>query len=137
MTTEEYLSQIHRLDRTINNKIEDLDNLRVIAYGVKCRIDEERVQTSMKGDKIGAIATKIVEKEKEIDALVDKRYAIVKQIENMDDNLYYDMLFSKYVLCKSIKTISKEIAYSYRQTLRKFDEAMAFFEKKYGNTYAK
>ena len=53
MDTKQYLNQISRLDRMINNKLSEISQLRELAMSVSAVKSEERVQTTPNFDKIG------------------------------------------------------------------------------------
>lgn len=139
METKQYLMQISRLDRMINNKLSEMMQYRQMIYGLQAIVNEERVQTTPNFDKIGTSISKLDEMERNIDSLVDelvnKKHLIIEQIENMDNELHYQILFSRYIEKKTFEKIATEIDYSFRQTTRLHGQALIEFEKKYGNTY--
>lgn len=139
MTTKDYLNQISRLNRMINNKLIELAQLKELAFSISSITNEERVMTTPNFDKIGAKLAKIDEMERKIDALVDeyiiKRDQIVSQIDSMEDENVYNVLFSKYIEKKTFEVIATEMNYSWRQTIRLHGIALKKFEQKYGATY--
>lgn len=135
MTTKEYLSQISRYNRMIANKLQEISQLKMIAYSVSPQNVGEKVQNSYKTDKISGIVTEIADKEKELNIFLKKRTEIVNQIESISDINCYDILTNRYVLEKSIKVISVEKRISERQIIRTYNNAMKTFEKIFGNTY--
>lgn len=139
MTTKEYLNQISKLNRMINHKISELSELKELSYSISAVTNEERVQTTPNFDKIGSAYVKIEEMEERINALideyVDKKYCIVNQIENIEDETLCELLFSKYIEKKSFEKIADEIGYSFRNTTRLHGKALQEFEKKYGEYY--
>lgn len=90
-------------------------------------------------DRIGTKQAKIDEMERKIDSLVDdyiiKRDQIVSQIDSMEDENVYNVLFSKYIEKKTFEVIATEMNYSWRQTIRLHGIALKKFEQKYGATY--
>lgn len=85
MTTKEYLGQISRLNRMINNKLVEIQQLRELVCSISSINNEERVQTTPNFDKIGAKFAKIDELERNLDAIidnyVDKKNVIINQID--------------------------------------------------------
>ena len=71
MTTAKYLSQIKEFDIKIDRKIAEKNRLREIATSTGGTGDGERVQTSIKRDKLGDTVAKIIDTEKEIDHMID------------------------------------------------------------------
>ena len=139
MDTKQYLQQISRLDRMINNKLSEISQLRELAMSVSAVKNEERVQTTPNFDKIGTAYCKIEEMEEKLDKLideyVDKKNLIISQIDGIENETYYEILFARYIEKKTFEKIADEMAYSWRQIIRLHGGALQEFEKKYGNTY--
>lgn len=135
MRTEEYLNQIHKFDRMIDNRMLDIGRLRVIATSTTIPPKDVNVKTSSDKDKMGNIVTRIVELEKEVNTLIDKRHIILQQIENMADYKEYDVLWQRYVQMKSIKEIRIEKISSIRRVQQILSNAIKNFESMYGKEY--
>lgn len=139
MTTKEYLSQISRLDRMIKNKLTELSQLKEMTCGLSAIPNEERVQSTPNFDKIGTAYCKIESMEENIDRLIDeyadKKNEIILQIDGMEDEILYDILFSRYIARKTFEKIADNMNYSFRQTTRLHGKALQEFEKKYGHLY--
>lgn len=139
MTTKEYLSQISRLDRMIKNKLTELSQLKEMTCGLSAIPNEEKVQTTPNFDKIGTAYCKIETMEENIDKLIDeytdKKSEIISQIGSMEDEVLYDILFSRYIAKKTFEKIAENLHYSFRQTTRLHGKALQEFEKKYGELY--
>lgn len=139
MKTREYLSQIKFLDRMINNKLTEIYQLKTMVSSISVSNEPDRVQTSPDMDRMGSTVAKIVDMERELDKIIDsmleKKNCIIKQIEDVGEYIYYDVLFSRYIECKSFEQIAEKMNYSTRQILRIHGKALIEFEKKYGNLY--
>ena len=139
MDTKTYLQQISRLDRMINNKLSEISQLRELEMSVSAVKNEERVQNTPNFDKIGTAYCKIEEMEEKLDKLideyVDKKNLIISQIDGIENETYYEILFARYIEKKTFEKIADEMAYSWRQIIRLHGGALQEFEKKYGNTY--
>ena len=139
MDTKQYLGQISRLDRMIKNKMTELSQYRDLACGLSAVTNEERVLSSPDFDKMTGKVAKILEMEQKIDSLideyVDKKNLIVSQIDSMDNETYYQILFSRYIEKKTFEKIADEMSYSWRQIIRLHGRALQEFEKIYGNIY--
>ena len=113
MDTKTYLQQISRLDRMINNKLSEIQQFRELARSVSAVKNEERVKTSPNFDKMGSTYCKIEKMEKELDDLidtyVDKKNLIVSQIDGIDNETYYHILFARYVEKKTFEKIADEM----------------------------
>ena len=141
MDTKQYLSQISRLDRMIKNKMAELSQYKDLAYGLSAINNEERVQSTPDFDKMSGKIAKILEMESKIDSLideyVDKKNLIVSQIDSIENETYYEILFGRYIAKKTFEKIADEMSYSWRQIIRLHGRALQEFEKKYGETYKK
>nr|DAH03516.1 MAG TPA: Protein of unknown function (DUF1492) [Caudoviricetes sp.] len=139
MTTKEYLGQISRLNRMINNKLTEIAQLKDMAVSISATQSGERVQTTPNFDKIGTKYAKIDEMERKIDGmvdeLVDKKEKIIQQIDSMEDENTYNILFARYIEKKTFEVIATEMKYSWRQVVRLHGTALKQFEKKYGEGY--
>lgn len=139
MTTKEYLGQISRLNRMINNKLTEIAQLKDMAASISAPQSGERVQTTPNFDKIGTRYAKIDEMERKIDGmvdeLVDKKDKIIHQIDSMEDENTYNILFARYIEKKTFEVIATEMKYSWRQVVRLHGTALKQFEKKYGEGY--
>jgi hypothetical protein len=66
MTTKDYLNQISRLNRMINNKLTEIAQLRELSCSISAVKNEERVLSSSDPDKIGTTYAKIDEMERNL-----------------------------------------------------------------------
>lgn len=139
MDTKQYLNQIERLDKQIQNKLSEIYQLKTMACSVNVSSDGDKVQTSPNKDKLGSTVAKIVDLEKETDKLVDefvdKRNHIIGQIDGMEDVDYYHILSLRYVTRDTFENISEKTGWSKRHVLRMHGQALLAFEKKYGEEY--
>ena len=141
METKAYLKQIGRLDRMIKNKIIELGQYRDLEYSLGAISNEERVQTTLNPDKFTKKVEKVIQLEQKIDKLidayVDKKEIIISQIDGMEDDTHYEVLFLRYVKRETFEKIACDVGFSLRQIIRIHGEALREFEKKYGETYKK
>lgn len=139
MTTKSYLGQIKRLELQMQNKLSEIGQLRELSRSVSAVVNEERVQTTPNFDKIGTMYCKIEAMEEKLSALIDEymkqKNEIISQIEGLDDEIYYELLFHRYIERKTFEEIAVDIKYSFRQTLRLHGKALCAFEEKYGHLY--
>ena len=139
MNTKAYLNQVARLDLMIKNKIDELSVLREMIYGLNAITNEERVQTTPNFDKIGTAVSKLDELERKVDELVDeyvnKRQIIISQIDSMDDEVIYGILFARYIQQNTFERIAADMNYSFRQITRLHKKSLLEFEKRYGSEY--
>lgn len=139
METREYLEQVDRLDKMIQNKLSEIYQLKTMACSITVSTDMERVQSSGDKDRLGSTVVKIIELENEIndliDELVDKKKVIVGQIESLEDTTHYHILMNRFVIHKSFDQIAREIPCSYRKATKDCADALVEFEKQFGHLY--
>ena len=139
MTTKQYLNQIDRINRMVNNKLAEIYQLKTMVCSISVSVNEDKVQSSSDKDKLGSAVAKIVDLENEInkaiDVYVDKKERIVSQIDSIKDIMEYQVLFSRYIEHKTFEQIAEDNDYSVRQILRIHGNALVEFEKKFGQEY--
>lgn len=139
MTTKEYLNQISRLNRMINNKLSELAELKELTVSISSVRTGERVQTSPNYDSISSAIAKIDEKEREIDLLIDKFVDLKAEIKNQIDKVpkerYRFILDQKYIHLKTIREISDMLCITDRGCKKAHKIALEEFEKMYYTIY--
>lgn len=139
MKTQEYLKQIERLDRMIQNKLTEIYQLKQMATSITSEPKEVNVQASTDKDRLGKTVSKLVDLERQTDKLVDeyinKRALIISQIDKVENTNMYHILSEKYVARKDLGTIACEMGYSFRQVRRIHGNALVEFERLYGKFY--
>ena len=139
MTTKQYLNQIDRINRMVNNKLAEIYQLKTMVCSISVSANEDKVQSSSGKDKLGSAVAKIVDLENEInnaiDVYVEKKDRIVSQIDSIKDIMEYQVLFSRYIERKTFEQIAEDNDYSVRQILRIHGNALVEFEKNFGQEY--
>lgn len=139
MDTKQYLSQIERLDKMIQNKLSEIYQLKTMACSITVSNENDRVQTSPDKDRLGSVVSKIVDLEKETDKLVDrfidKRSHIISQIDELDNIDYYHVLSMRYVARNTFEEIASKTNWSIRKVFSIHGEALKEFERLYGTEY--
>lgn len=141
MKTQDYLKQIERLDRMIQNKLSEINQLKHIATSIAIAPKEVNVQVSSDKDRMGTAVAKLLDLEKETDKLVDdyidKRKRIIEQIDSIEDTNMYHVLSERYIMRKDLSVIAVEMGYSFKQVCRIHGNALMEFERLYGKGYLK
>lgn len=141
MDTKKYLSQIERLDRMIQNKLSEIEQLKQMATSITIFPKEINVQTTSNKDKMGMAVAKLVDLENETDALIDeyinRRKRIIQQIDSISDTNMYHVLSERYIMRKDLSVIAVEMGYSFKQVCRIHGNALMEFERLYGKEYLK
>lgn len=141
MDTKTYLQQIERLDRKIQNKFAEIEQLKTMATSISVAQKDINVQTFSDKDRMGSAVSKIVDLESVANEIIcefiEKRSIIIHQIDGISDTNMYHILFNRYVMMKDLGTISVEMGYSFKQVCRIHGNALKEFEHLYGACYLK
>lgn len=139
MKAKEYLQQLQRLDTVINQKIKEVDDLRLKSRSTGA-IDysKERVQTSPSGDApfvklIGRIVDLEEEINAEIDAFVDEKHKIINQIQALKNSKYIEILYKHYVEFKRLEVVAVEMNFTYQYVVELHGYALKDFQTTYEN----
>ena len=135
MKAKEYLLQIEVLSAKIEQKQQRAKEYRGLAL---CSggfdYSKERVQTSNLGGQIEDSVIRYIALEQEIAEdiyiLQRKKDKITSEIHNLDNAKYISILYKRYVECKSLGLVAKEMMYSYDHIRAMHGEALKSFEEK-------
>ena len=116
MRAQEYLRQIRKLDRIIQNKMIEQAQWRLMATGTTSRMTEDKIQTSKNYQKMADAMDRYIDLEREIDATIDKlvdvKNEILHTIERLDV-VEYDMLHKIYVQYLTLYDVADDYDKSY------------------------
>lgn len=134
MTAKEYLSQLKILDIKINQRLRQKEELKEIMYSIPAvNTENERVSGGVKRNynKVDKYTDMEREIDKIIDQFVDLKHKIVGEIQLLNNPLFMDILYKRYVEFKGLELISVELCYNYNYirhmlgiALKKFDETI-------------
>lgn len=132
MKAKEYLLQISKIDRLVENKIAELEHWQAIATGTTTFSDGDRVQSTGNKYKMEDAIIKCIEINKElnaeIDRLVDTRKEVISTIEQLKPS-EYDVLHKIYVQNKDFQEIATAKKMSYSWVTSKHGRALASLQK--------
>lgn len=143
MTTKDYLGQVQKLNKMLQDRQSDLEELEGIAESVSSmKYSKDLVISSGRQDRLENIVIRILEVEDDVSRLIDayitKKNAIVTQIEAMDMD-EYEVLRLRFIDCKPFKEIHEKLDDRYgcseRHVYRLYNKALNNFERKYGSRY--
>lgn len=101
MNAKEYLGQVQKLDKMIENKLTEVEQWRAIAAGTAAMTsDGDRVQTSGNLQKMADAVCKCVAIQQEVDADIDRLIAIKKDVICTIEKLpttEYDVAHKMYI----------------------------------------
>ena len=129
---KEYLRQIRLFDICIRQKEAELAAMRSEIESMSAAVTGERVQTSAK-DKMSEKVSHIVDLEAQIiqdkEKFLRMKDRIINEIQGLDNSVYVDILYKRYVEYKQLEEIAVEMNYSYRQVLRLHGFALQEFKR--------
>ena len=113
MDIKEYLNQIQRYEKIINNKLEEIEHLKLLATSISASTyGIERVQTSGSQDKIGDTIAKLVDAQRELADNVVELMEKKQKLIDVENPQYYDFLYKRYVEKKKLTVIADEMEYN-------------------------
>ena len=131
-TAKNYLSQILKMDIRVGQRITELNQMRErlsIITGIDYSKDRIQTMPSTGNKQIEAI----VDMENEIIELVQEetqlKHKIIGEIQQLENPIYVDILFRRYVECHSFERISCDMGYAYNYACNLHGEALKVFEK--------
>ena len=133
MQAKEFLKNLIQIDMMISCKKEQIAELRERLTSIGCATDNERVQTSIKGDKMTNVIAKIMELENlvnnDIGILTEYKLQAREMIEKLQNNVEKIVLYKRYFDCKSFEQIAVECNYSWRHVHRIHGNALINLDK--------
>ena len=134
MTAKEYLRQLWQLDREINIKYQELEQLRA-SIGIKAMRQGDVVVSGETSDPVAETVTRIVSMEehlnRKIDKLIDLRKKITDQIDGMDSRIFRNILTCRYVLMQNWDDVAESVGYERRYCIKLHGRALQAFYNLY------
>lgn len=116
MKAKEFLSQLEKLDRLIENKLIEKEQWKSIATGTTAKMGSEKVQSSGSQQKMADAVVKYVELETEIDQCIDRLIDTKKDVIAVIEQLHsteYDVLHMVYVQHLTFFDVAEKYKMSY------------------------
>lgn len=129
MTADEFLQQIEMYDSLVDAKIGERDKLWELATKITVPTDREAIQTSGASDKVGNIAAKLADIDRELNEIIDEYIDIkvecINLIEKLADRpVEYRVIHKHYVQYKTFVEIEQEEGYSYQGIMKIKERAL-------------
>lgn len=132
MNAKDYLLQIQKLDKLIENKLQEVAHWKEVATGTTVCSEGDRVQSSGSKQKMADAICRYMQMEDEINAaidrLVDTKQEIIETIEMLSID-EYDLLHKIYVQKKELYEAAMEMDRSYRWATSVHGRALANVQK--------
>ena len=101
MKAKDFLKQLQRLDKLIENKLIEQAQWKSIALGTSAQMNGERVQSSGSQQKMADAVNRYIDIEHEIDGVIDNlietKKKVIAVIEQLEDTTEYDLIHKMYV----------------------------------------
>ena len=113
--TKAFLNKVSKIDRLINNKLDEIQQLRSLAESMSISLGE-RVQSSGSKHRMADVVEKYVEMEREVDAEIDKLLLAKKEVIEVIEQLpldEYDILYQVYVKGIDLKCCKSDKSYAW------------------------
>lgn len=123
MSVKDFLERARHLDDAINSQVAELTHLRDLSMKISSSRLEEHIDHSAPQEApFAKWVERIVDKEKEINAAIDKLVAVKLEIsdyiDGIDNPLWQTLLRHRYVLCKSWPDVAVALDSSLRTVQR-------------------
>ena len=132
MNAKDYLLQIQKLDRLIENKLMEVAHWKAVATGTTVCSEGDRVQSSGSKQKMADAICRYMQMEDEINNAIDRlvgiKQEIIETIERLPIN-EYDLLHKIYVQGMEIYEAASEMDKSYRWATSVHGRALANVQK--------
>ena len=137
MTAKDYLRQLKALDVKINQKIREVDDLKLLTGGRGIAYDRDHVRTTPE-NRQEELIIKWLDMEREIDRMIGDYIAqkdkIINQIHMLSDSRYIKILYDHYVpdargQVKTLEKIAVEMPSNYTYVCELHGRALQEFEK--------
>lgn len=133
MTAKEYLSQAYHVDHEIQNLLRRLDEMRSTTQQLTASYDHVQVSHSVNVSSMEDAIIRMLEKEQEISAEIDRLVALKLEIANTIDAVkkptYHLVLEKRYLSYMAWQTIADEMHYSVRWVRNTHDRALKVVDR--------
>lgn len=113
-----FLQQVKLYDTHINTKLEELDRLMALATKITPILKQDVVSGSGNQDKLGDAVAKMVDLEREINAIIDAYIKLKRQVNDVVDKVtdpdQAAILYKRYFLYERWEQIALEMNMTYR-----------------------
>ena len=133
MTAKEYLSELKEIKVKIQQLQEERQMYIEMATSISIPMNPVKVQNNSIIDRVSKNTVKVADMDSEIDTqishLFDRTAQIIKQIRELRDVIYIQILYKVYVQGKTLKESAVEMGRSYNYILAAHKEALQAFEE--------
>lgn len=116
MRAKDFLRQVYKLDRMVENKLAEKRQWQDIAAGATPQTTGERVQSSGNPQRMADAISRYIDIEQEIDECIDKLVDTKREVIGVIEQLNateYDVLHQLYIQGKTLQEVSDKMGRSY------------------------
>lgn len=113
--TKAFLNKVRKIDMLINNKLDEIQQLRSLAESTSISLGE-RVQSSGSKHSMADRIERIVDMEREVDAEIDRLLLAKKEVIEVIEQLpleQYDLLYQVYIKGVELKCYNTDKSYTW------------------------
>lgn len=132
MRAREYLRQIDKYNKLIENKMFEREEWRSMALSITGKTEGDRVQSSGNQQKMASAVERLIDLEREIDEAIDRLADAKKEIISTIETLTakkYDILHKVYIQGMELQDIAIARGRSYSSIKNLHKEALASLQK--------
>lgn len=129
MAAKEFLENIRKLQRAIDCKLEKIATLRELATGTSVNLSGMPHNPSSQKSPMANAVCKIVDLEREVEALQQERQAAIDFLCTMEDSRLCTVLIKRYVQEKEWEDIAAEMHIGRRKVFYFHADAIMALEK--------
>ena len=135
MRAKEYLLGLRLLDLKIKQKQKEADEIRAASVSIG---SNDYSKDKIQGNSTEAGFVRLVEKlqvleteiKQELCQFMEKKHQIINEIQQIDNSVYMEILYKKYVLFMDLWEISQDMNYIDGYVRRMHGYALQVFEKR-------
>jgi DNA-directed RNA polymerase specialized sigma subunit len=133
MKAQEYLFQISKIDKLIENKIAEMEHWKAVATSTTTFSEGDRVQSSGSKQKMADAVCRYLQMEDEInvaiDRLIDMKQEVISTIEQLPSVDEYDVLHKRYVQQNTLQDVANILGMSYSNITTIHGRALVHLQK--------
>lgn len=116
MKAKDFLRQVYKLDRMVENKLAEKRQWQEIAMGATPQTTGERVQSSGNPQRMADAISRYIDIDKEIDACIDRLVDTKREVLSVIEQLNateYDILHKMYIQGRTLQEVADAKGRSY------------------------
>lgn len=110
--------KINELQKEIIDVRKQIKDLESLATSINCELQQDKVQSSPRQDKLESLVVKIADLKNYLQKLEDQyEPSVTEMLNGIENGTEYNILFRRYVLFQQWTTIESETGYSHTRVM--------------------